>query len=92
MPSADWMLVMRNTYFGSGSATSKTKSVQPSVKIVSTPSSSATGASAGLLPLEMIPVKRSILPSSFMRRSSLTLASVPAASSAVIVSILRFAE
>src|SRR6266567_554738 len=89
MPSADWMLVMRNTYFGLGSATSNTKSVQPSVNIVSTPSSSATGASAGLLPLEITPVNRSILPSSFIRRSSLTLASVPAASSAVMVSILR---
>ena len=42
-----------------------------------------------MLPLEMTPVNRSILPSSFIRRSSLTLASVPAASSAVIVSILR---
>src|SRR5271166_2278215 len=89
MPSADWMLVMRNTYFGFGSATSNRKSVHPSVNIVSRPSSSATGPSAGLFPLEMTPVKRSMLPSSFMRRSSLTLASVPAASSAVMVSILR---
>src|SRR5262249_33457928 len=39
--------------------------------------------------LEITPVNRSILPSSFMRRSSLTLASVPAASSAVMVSGLR---
>src|SRR5215510_10711009 len=89
MPSADWMLVMRKTYLGLGSALSNRKSVHPSVKIVSTPSSSATGPSAGLLPLEITPVKRSILPSSFIRRSSLTFASVPAASSAVMVSILR---
>ena len=37
----------------------------------------------------MTPVKRSIFSESFMRRSSLTLASVPAASSAKMVSILR---
>src|SRR5712691_5749436 len=89
IPSADWMLVMRNTYFGLGTALSNRKSVHPSVKIVSTLSSSATGPSAGVLALEMTPVNRSILASSFIRRSSLTLASVPAASSAVIVSILR---
>src|SRR5215470_9969902 len=89
IPSADWILVMRNTYFGLGSALSNRKSVHPSVKIVSSESSSATGPSAGELALEMTPVNKSILASSFIRRSSLTLASVPAASSAVIVSILR---
>src|SRR5246127_94896 len=89
IPSADWMLVMRNTYFGLGSALSNRKSVQPSVKIVNSESSSATGPSAGELPLEMTPVNKSILASSFIRRSSLTLASVPAASSAVIVSSFR---
>src|SRR6266699_1711535 len=89
IPSADWMLVMRKQYFGWGTALSKRKSVQPSVKIVSTWSSSATGPSAGVLALEMMPVNRSILPSSFIRRNSLTLASVPAASSAVMVSIWR---
>src|SRR5437667_221447 len=89
IPSADWMLVMRKQYFGWGTALSKRKSVQPSVKMVSTWSSSATGPSAGVLALEMMPVNRSILPSSFIRRNSLTLASVPAASSAVMVSIWR---
>ena len=88
-PSADWMLVMRKVYFGFGTALSNRKSVQPSTKIVSTPSSSATGPSAGVLPLEMMPVNTSMFSESFMRRSSFTLASVPAASSAVIVSILR---
>src|SRR5947209_3415541 len=89
IPSADWMLVMRKQYLGLGTALSNRKSVQPSVKIVSTPSSSATGPSAGVLALDMMPVNMSILASSFIRRSSLTLASVPAASSAVMVSILR---
>ena len=42
-----------------------------------------------MLPLEMTPVNMSIFSESFMRRSSLTLASVPAFSSAVMVSILR---
>ncbi len=88
-PSADWMLVMRNVYFGFGTALSQRKSVQPSTKIVSRPSSSATGPSAGVLPLEMTPVNMSIFSDSFMRRISLTLASVPAFSSAVMVSILR---
>src|SRR6266702_4746761 len=83
------MLVIRKQYFGLGTALSNRKSVHPSVKIVSSPSSSATGPSAGVLALEMTPVNRSILASSFIRRSSLTLASVPAASSAVMVSILR---
>src|SRR6266849_2905498 len=55
-PSADWMLVMRNANFGFGTALSHKKSVQPSTKIVSTPSSSATGPSAGVLPLDMTPV------------------------------------
>ena len=88
-PSADWMLVMRKVYFGFGTALSNRKSVQPSTKIVSRPSSSATGPSAGVLPLEMTPVNTSIFSESFIRRISLTLASVPACSSAVIVSILR---
>ena len=47
MPSADWMLVSRNMYFGLGTALSNRKSVQPSMKIVSKLSSSATGPSAG---------------------------------------------
>ena len=63
--------------------------MQPSVKTVRHFSSSATGPSAGVLPLEMTPVKQSMLSDSFMRRNSLTLASVPAASSAFTVSILR---
>ena len=63
--------------------------MQPSTKIVSRPSSSATGPSAGVLPLDMTPVNMSIFSESFMRRSSLTLASVPAFSSALRVSILR---
>ena len=63
--------------------------MQPSTKIVSSLSSSATGPSAGVLPLEMTPVKRSIFSESLSRRSSFTLASVPAASSALRVSILR---
>ena len=63
--------------------------MQPSSNSVRTFSSSATGPSAGVLPLEMTPVKQSMFSDSFMRRSSLTLASVPAASSALSVSILR---
>src|SRR6516225_7380529 len=89
IPSADWMLLIRKMNFGLGTALSNRKSVHPSVKIVKSDSSSATGPSAGVLALEMTPVNKSILASSFIRRSSLTLASVPAASSAVIVSILR---
>ena len=91
-PSADWMLVMRKVYFGFGTALSNRKSVQPSTKIVSRPSSSATGPSAGVLPLEMTPVNMSIFSESFIRRSSLTLASVPAFSSAVIGLDLALAE
>ena len=64
--------------------------MQPSTKIVRSLSSSATGPSAGVLPLEMMPVKRSIFSLSFIRRISLTLASVPAFSSALSVSIFRF--
>src|ERR1700687_1593896 len=89
IPSADWMVVMRKQDLGLGPALSNRKSVHPSVKMVSSESSWATGPSAGVLALEMTPVNRSILASSFIRRSSLTLASVPAASSAVMVSILR---
>src|SRR6516162_2170560 len=89
IPSDDWMLVMRKTYLGLGIALSNRKSVHPSVRIVSSPSSSATGPTAGLVPLDMTPVNMSILASSFIRRTSFTQASVPAASSAVMVSILR---
>ena len=88
-PSADWMFVIRKIYFGSGTALSNRKSVQPSTKIVSTLSSSATGPRAGVLPLEEIPVKKSIFSESLSRFSSLTLASVPAFSSALMISILR---
>src|SRR5207302_5614602 len=88
-PSADWMFVIRKMYFGSGTALSNRKSVQPSTKIVSTLSSSATGPRAGVLPLEVIPVKKSIFSESLSRFSSLTLASVPAFSSALMISILR---
>ncbi len=63
--------------------------MQPSTKMVSSLSSSATGPSAGVLPLEMTPVKRSTFSESLSRRISFTLASVPAFSSALKVSILR---
>ena len=63
--------------------------MQPSVKIVRTFSSSATGPRAGVLPLEITPVNMSIFSDSFMRLSSLTFASVPAASSALMISIFR---
>ena len=63
--------------------------MQPSVKTVRHFTSSATGPRAGVFPLEMTPVKQSIFSDSFIRRSSLTLASVPAASSAFSVSIWR---
>ena len=89
-PSADWMLVTRKVYFGLGTALSNKKSVQPSLNSVSTCNSSATGPRAGVLPLEITPVNRSMFSESFMRRSSLTLASVPAASSAMMVSIFLF--
>src|SRR2546427_4559272 len=88
-PSADCMLVMRKMWCGLGTALSQRKSVQPSTKIVRHFSSSATGPSAGVLPLEVIPQKKSIFSDSFSRRSSLTLASVPAASSALRISIFR---
>ena len=42
-----------------------------------------------MLPLEVMPQKKSIFSESFSRRSSLTLASVPAFSSALRISILR---
>src|SRR5215510_1176625 len=83
------MLVIRKIWCGFGTALSKRKSVQPSTKTVGSCSSSATGPRAGVLPLEMIPVNQSIPSESFRRRSSLTFASVPAASSALTVSILR---
>src|SRR5215467_10884709 len=88
-PSADWMLVSRKTWCGFGTALSKRKSVQPSTNIVSTFSSSATGPSAGVLPLEVMPQKKSMFSESFRRRSSFTLASVPAFSSALSSSIFR---
>src|SRR5438309_5302949 len=88
-PSADCMLVIRKMWCGLGTALSQRKSVQPSTKIVRHFSSSATGPSAGVLPLEVIPQKKSIFSDSFSRRSSLTLASVPAASSALRISIFR---
>src|SRR6266852_321090 len=88
-PSADCILVMRKMWWGFGTTLSKRKSVQPSTKIVSSFSSSATGPRAGVLPLEMTPVKRSIFSDSLSRRISFTLASVPAFSSALSVSIFR---
>src|SRR5881396_1623378 len=88
-PSADCMLVIRKMWCGLGTALSQRKSVQPSTKIVRVFSSSATGPSAGVLPLEVMPQKKSIFSDSFSRRSSLTLASVPAASSALRSSIFR---
>ena len=63
--------------------------MQPSTNIVRTLSSSATGPSAGVLPDEVMPQKKSIFSDSLSRRSSLTLASVPAFSSALSSSILR---
>ena len=74
-------------YRGFGTALSKRKSVQPSTKIVSSFSSSATGPSAGVLPLEVMPMNMSIFSESFIRRISLVFASVPAASSALMISI-----
>src|SRR2546425_165332 len=87
--SADCMLVIRKMWCGVGTALSQRKSVQPSTKIVRHFSSSATGPSAGVLPLEVVPRKNSNFCASFTRRSSLTLASVPAASSALRISIFR---
>jgi hypothetical protein len=68
---------------------SNRKSVHPSTNIVRTFSSSATGPSAGVLPLEVMPQKKSMLSESFRRRSSFTFASVPAFSSALRSSIFR---
>src|SRR5438477_352521 len=89
-PSADWMLVIRKMYRGFGTALSKRKSVQPSTKMVRSYSSSATGPSAGVLPLEVMPMNMSIFSESLSRRISLVLASVPAASSALRISIFLF--
>src|SRR5574337_1536795 len=89
-PSADWMFVIRKMWWGLGTALSKRKSVQPSTTMVRRFSSSATGPRAGVLPLEMTPVMSSIFSDNFIRLSSFTLASVPAASSALTVSIFRF--
>src|SRR5437660_503985 len=55
--------------------------------MVSSFSSSASGPRAGLLPLEVIPMNRSIFSVSLRRRISLVLASSPAASSALRISI-----
>ena len=63
--------------------------MQPSTKIVRSLSDSASGPRAGVVPLEMTPVKTSTFSESFIRRISFTQASVPAASSALMVSILR---
>jgi len=68
---------------------SNRKSVHPSTKIVRSFSSSATGPSAGVLPLEVMPQKKSIFSESLRRRSSFTFASVPAFSSALSSSIFR---
>src|SRR5271165_3594262 len=87
--SDERMFVTRNTYFGFLSTTSKRWSVQPSVKIVGISNSSATGASATVSPAEITPVNQSMLSTTFILLSSFTLASTPAASSAVIVAILR---
>src|SRR6266849_3789391 len=78
-PSADWMLVMRKMYRGLGTALSKRKSVQPSTKMVRSFNSSATGPSAGVLPLLVMPMNMSIFSDSLRRRISLVLASVQAA-------------
>ena len=64
--------------------------MHPSTKMVRTFSSSATGPKAGVFPLEVMPEKKSMFSDAFIRRSSFTLASVPAFSSALIVSIFRF--
>ena len=45
--------------------------MQPSTNIVRTFSSSATGPSAGVLPLEVMPQKKSIFSDSFSRRQLL---------------------
>src|SRR6516165_7427123 len=87
--SEERIFVTRKTYLGFLSTTSKRWSVQPSVKIVGMASSSATGASATVSPADITPVNQSISSESFSLRSSLTLPSTPAASSAVMVAILR---
>gem|GEM_PF-4520533 len=46
-PSADCIFVILNVYLGFGTVFSKSISVQPSVKNVRTPYSSAIGAKAG---------------------------------------------
>ncbi len=63
--------------------------MQPSTNIVRTFRSSATGPSAGVLPLEVMPQKKSMFSESLSRRSSFTFASVPAFSSAFRSSIFR---
>src|SRR5437899_537786 len=63
--------------------------MQPSVMMVRSLSSSTTGPTASWLLAAMMPEKKSIFSTSFLRLTSFTEASGPAASSAVIVSILR---
>src|SRR5260370_2296402 len=81
IPSADWMLVMRKQYFGLGTALSKRKSVQPSVKIVKTPSFSATGPSAGVLEQARIQRILSYPPSHLLHRITFHHANVSSHSS-----------
>src|SRR6266851_1296507 len=88
-PSAERMLVIPNRYFGFGTSTSKSRSMQPSVMMVRSLSSSTTGPTASWLLAAMMPEKKSIFSTSFIRLTSFTEASGPAASSAVIVSIRR---
>src|SRR5262245_10274615 len=87
--SDERIFVTRNTYFGFLTTTSKRWSVQPSVKIVGISSSSATGAKATVSPADITPVNQSMPSESFILLSSFTLPSIPAASSATIVTILR---
>src|SRR5438309_2044013 len=63
--------------------------MQPSVMMVRSLSSSTTGPTASWLLAAMMPEKKSIFSTSFIRLTSFTEASGPAASSAVIVSIRR---
>src|SRR5712692_336818 len=63
--------------------------MQPSVMMVRSLSSSTTGPTASWLLAAMMPEKKSIFSTSFIRLTSFTQASGPAASSAVMVSILR---
>src|SRR5207247_2105379 len=53
-PSADCMLVIRKMWCGLGTALSQRKAVQPATKIVRHRSSSATGRSAGVVPVKKV--------------------------------------